>query len=146
MRFLWAVVALTACNPFKEGSISGKVESKGTLGDWVLETGPCQSGQRENFFGAVAFGPEGSGIAIKVVKDPTKGWAAVINKPETCKSGAAACKAVTVTGDGCAKFDIVVEPTNTTVNDIKVVEGKLDIECVDGNNSIKGTLNLSYCH
>ena len=150
MKLAWGVLlVLAACNPFKSGSIEGKVESKGAAGNWVLTSGNCQSGQREAYFGAVAFGPEGSGVAIKLVKDATKGWSLVVNKADTCKAGPekSDCRAIVLTADNCTKIDVDVSNTNTTINDVKVVDGKLDIDCSDGpDNSIKGKLTLSYCH
>jgi hypothetical protein len=146
MKLALVMVMLAACNPFKEGSISGKVESKGLLGDWVLDSGKCHSGQRENYFGAIAWGPEGSGIAIKLVKDPTKGWIAMVNDAKTCKTGGSDCKALHFTAESCAKLKVAIEPTNTTINDIKVVEGFVELDCVEGANSLKGRLDLTYCH
>lgn len=141
-------LVLAACNPFKEGSVAGRIESKGTaMGSWVLDKGSCFSGQREQYFGAIAHGPEGSGVAIKLVKDSIKGWSAVVNVPDTCKQAAADCKAIVLTAADCTKLDVEISPTNTTVNDIKVVEGRLVADCADTNgNSLKGELTLSYCH
>lgn len=146
------VLALAGCDSFKEifkdGTITGKVESKGELGDWVLDKGLCYSGERENYFGAIAYGPKDSGVAIKMVKDPVKGWSVSVNKADTCANAAekSACKAHVFTGEGCKKLEADVTTTNTTINNVKVVNGKLTIDCEAGASSIKGDLTLTYCH
>lgn len=152
MKLAWGLVGmlvmLAGCSVFKDGTVAGRVESKGSMGNWVLESGACFSGQRESFFGAVAQGPEGSGIAIKLVKDGVKGWTAVVNQPDTCKTGAekSKCMATVLAADQCKTLDVELANTNTTVNNIRVIEGKLDIDCSSGNDSIKGSLTLTHCH
>jgi hypothetical protein len=149
MKLALGMLLLVACNPFKSGSIEGQLESKGAAGNWVLSSGSCNSGQREAYFGAIAFGAEGTGVAVKLVKDPTKGWSVIVNKADTCKAGPekADCRAIVLTADNCTKFDVDVTNTNTTINDIKVVDGKLELDCSDGpDNTIKGKLTLNYCH
>jgi hypothetical protein len=139
---------VAACNPFKEGTVTGHVESKGAMGSWSLDTGTCQSGEREHYMGAIAFGPEGSGVAIKVVKDAVKGWTAVVNRADTCKAGVekSECKAIVLAESDCTKLAVDVHPTNTTINDIKVVEGSVELDCASGNDSLKGRMVFDYCH
>jgi hypothetical protein len=146
MRVCLTFLLLCGCSVFKDGTASGRVESKGELGAWTLEQGKCFSGQRENYFGAIAYGPDGSGIAIKLVKDSVKGWQAVVNQPETCKGAASACKAVVLPASACKTLDVTLETTNTTVNDVKVIEGKATFDCESGNDSLKGSLVFDHCH
>jgi hypothetical protein len=148
MRFAYCLLALAACNVFKDGTVSGRVESKGDAGTWVLEKGACYSGQRESYFGAIAHGPEGSGVAIKFVKDSLKGWTAVINKADTCKAGVekSECKAIVLSANECKTLDVDLATTNTTVNDVRVVEGKATIDCASDTGSIKGELIFTHCH
>jgi len=144
--------ALAGCNTikemFKDGTITGKIESKGELGNWVLDKGLCFSGQRENYFGAIAVGPDKSGVAIKLVKDPVKGWSAIVNEAPSCAGAAekAACKARVFTPETCKKLEADVTTTNTTVNDVKVVNGRIAIDCEAGTSSVRGELTLTYCH
>ena len=51
LRFSPILLLLAACNPFREGTMNGKVEAKGDIGNWVVEQGTCYSGQREQYFG-----------------------------------------------------------------------------------------------
>jgi hypothetical protein len=143
------VTCNVGCNAFRDGTASGWVEAKGTAGAWVFEKGKCFSGQREQYFGLIALGPEGSGQAIKLVKDGIRGWSAVINRPETCKGGGAEkpdCRAVMLTAESCTTLDVDVRNTSMTVNDIRVVEGSLTIDCSNETGSIRGKLTFDHCH
>jgi len=146
------VLALAGCDAvkemFKPGTITGKVESKGELGDWTLDKGLCFSGEKENYYGAVARGPDNTGIGIKMVKDPTKGWSVLVNNATSCVKPASPsdCKAIIFTAEGCKKLEADVETTNMTVNGVKVVHGKLAIDCEAGTSSVKGELKLTHCH
>ena len=145
------VVALAGCENlakdiFKGGSVAGKLESKGSLGDWTLEKGTCYSGEREKYFGALAHGPKGSKTAVKMVKDPVKGWSVLVVNPSTCNEDLTSCQGHTFTLEECKKLDVIVETRNLSVNDIKVVDGKLSMDCESGATSVRGELNFDYCH
>jgi hypothetical protein len=155
MRMLACLVAMAGCSGmFRDGSATGHVESKGETGAWTLDTGKCYSGQREQYFGAIAYGPENSGIAIKLVKDSIKGWTAIVNMSDTCKATAEktdkGCRAIILGSDNCKTLDIDIRTTNTTVNDIKVVEGTATLDCAkdadDEHYAVKSKITLDYCH
>ncbi len=143
-----ALIASVGCNPFRSGSVKGHVEAKGELGNWVLEKGNCYSGQREQYFGVIGFGPDGSGIAIKLVKDGVRGWTAIVNQASSCRNEAekGGCKAVVFAPNDCTTFDVDVTRTNTTVNDIRALDGTLHIECSNDTSSVKGNLTFDHCH
>jgi len=145
---VFAVAALAACNPFRDGTVTGRVEGKGAIGSWVLDKGTCYSGQREQYFGAIGYGPDGSGIAIKLVKDGVRGWTAVVNQADTCKNEAekGGCRAMVFAPGDCATLDIDVNNTNTTINDIRAVDGTLRIDCSNDTSSVKGQLTFDRCH
>jgi hypothetical protein len=147
-RFAVLLVLVAGCNPFREGTVSGRVESRGEAGTWVLEQGTCYSGQREQYQGVIGIGPDGTGIAIKLVKDSVRGWTAVINQAETCTSSVerARCKAVVLNTTNCTTLDVDLEHTNTTINEIRVVDAKLRIDCASETSSIKGHLVFERCH
>ena len=146
---LGCVLLLAACNPFKSGEVNGRIEASGSeTGNWVLEKGACASGQREGYHGVIGYGPDGSGVAIKLVKDAVRGWTAVVNKADSCKTQVekSACKAIILAPSDCTTLEVEVGPTNTTINDVKVVEGTLKIDCTIATSTIKGQLTFSYCH
>jgi len=144
----WLFLVLVACNPFKDGTVAGKIESKGDAGDWVLTEGTCYAGQREQYHGMIAVGPGGTGIAIKLVKDAVRGWTALINNAVGCKTELekGGCKAIALTANECSTLEVEHATTNTTINDIRAVEGKLRIDCRIGASSIKGELVFDRCH
>ncbi len=148
MKFsLLIVMALAACNPFKDGQATGRLESTGLTGTWVLEKAACFSGERERYFGVVATAP--GGIGIKLVKDSIKGWTAVINKADECKDAPAesgSCHAIVLRPEDCNTLAISIENTHTTINSIKVVEGSMTIDCKSGDSSLKGQLTFEGCH
>ncbi|MBS1118023.1 MAG: hypothetical protein H6Q90_251 [Deltaproteobacteria bacterium] len=142
------VVGLAACNPFRAGEVNGRVESTGDTGAWVMEKGTCYSGQREQYFGALALGPEGTGIGIKLVKDSVRGWTAVVNIAGECKQVAehGNCRAIAFSPAECTTLDVDLANNNTTINDIREIEGKLQIDCKTETASVKGQLIFDRCH
>lgn len=141
------VVSLSSCKAFRTGTVEGKLEATGGE-TWTLTKGECYSGQRENYFGVIGFGAKESGIAVKIAKDPIKGWAAIVNIPETCASQveSGGCKARVLTADGCDVLQAAVSRTNTTVNDIRVLEGSLQLDCKVDDVHLKGKLTFDNCH
>ncbi len=148
MRLVVIVLGLAACNPFRNGELKGRVEGTGDVGTWVLEQGTCYSGQREQFHGVMGLGPEGTGIGVKLVKDGVRGWTAVINRADDCKAAVekTGCRGVVFSPESCTTLEVDIEPTNTTINNIKSVEGGLRIDCKTATASIKGQLTFERCH
>jgi hypothetical protein len=147
LRLAALLVTIAACNPFREGTVNGALESKGEAGTWVLQQGTCYSGQREQYHGVIGIGPDGSGIAVKLVKDGVRGWTAIINQADQCKTSAEkGCKAIVLSATNCTKLDVDLAQTNTTINDIRVVDAKLTMDCTSGGSSIKGHLAFDRCH
>jgi hypothetical protein len=122
------------------------MEASGKLGTWTLDGGTCFSGQREQYFGAVAHGPDKSGIAVKVVKDPLKGWRAMVNEAPTCADDKPDCKAMIMTAAECTTFDIDIENTHTTINNIIEVDGHANLDCKTTDYELHGKLVFDGCH
>jgi len=147
MRTVW-LLALIACNPFREGSVSGRVDGKGGVGTWTFEQGTCYSGQREQYFGVIGYGPDGSGVAIKLVKDGVRGWTAIVNQADNCKAEVenGGCRATVFAPNDCTMLDVDIRDTSTTINDIRAVDGTAKIDCSNEGGAIKGTLAFDRCH
>jgi hypothetical protein len=145
IAILAALATLTAC---KDGQATGHLEAKGVLGDWTLESGKCYSGQRQQYYGAIAYGADDTGIAVKLVKDPIEGWTVVVNQAPTCAKQAEAggCKAKVVARNDCKTFDVAVSNTNTTINNIKEVEGHANLDCTTADYELHGKLAFDSCH
>jgi hypothetical protein len=142
------LLLLVACNPFREGTVTGKIEATGEVGTWTLTQGACFSGQREQYHGMIAYGPDGSGISIKLAKDPVRDWSAIVNQADTCKSEVekGGCRAIVLQSNHCTTLDVDHKTTSTTINDVRVIDGKLRIDCSNGTSSIKGELVFDRCH
>jgi len=66
-------------------------------------------------------------VVIRVVMDPVRGTLVGVQKKDSCKGSR--CEYVMFDRQECPVFDVAVENTNTTVNDIRVVEGHLRLDC-----------------
>ncbi|MCX5747400.1 MAG: hypothetical protein NT062_33465 [Proteobacteria bacterium] len=148
MMRLLAIGALATigCSAFNDGALAGRLESTGAAGTWVLDKGTCFSGEREQYFGLVAHAAGDTGAAVKIVKDQIRGWTAVVNVAATCKQGATDCKAIVLAADTCTTFRADATTTSTTVNDVRVVDGMLELDCAVEDGAIKGRLTFTYCH
>lgn len=117
----------------------------GTANVTTKESGPfsitpdsCYSGQREAYFGVQLEDSKG-GTMMRLVKDPVKGYTAVIRLPNSDK-------ALTVTPEACAKFDVHIETQSSTINNIRNIKGRANIDCASGDNSLKADLTFENCH
>lgn len=145
---LAVLIPLGGCKACDDGTVTGTLSATGDSETWTFTKGKCYSGQRENYFGVIGFGPEGSGVAVKLVKDQLEGWAAVVNIPSTCATQAESggCKAHVLKAAGCDVFEVSVERTNTTVNDIRLLDGRVRLDCAVEGVRIKGGLVFDGCH
>jgi len=130
--------------------VKGSFTAKGKpLGDFVLKPDICGSGQERGYFGVVLMpGEETKGArgAIKLVRDPVKGWLVQVQLPGSCKNGQ--CRSVTFDREECSQYDIAVRKSNTTVNDVRLLEGHLRLECTfkgKGKGTASAQLEFSGC-
>lgn len=135
MLGLVCVALVAACS----NNLTGTADVK------TLESGPfslapdtCYSGEREAYFG-VQLEDKKSGSMMRLVKDPVKGYTAVVRLPKSDK-------ALTVTPEGCAKFDVHIETQSSTINNIRNIKGRADIDCISGENSLRANLTFENCH
>jgi hypothetical protein len=126
-----------------EGSISGRLESTGTTGKWVLDHGVCFSGERDGYFGARVDAREDNGVVVKFVKDPIKGWAVIANMADTCKSDGGHCLAKIFTKADCSTYqiDLKLDPTRKS----QFFDGNVAIDCSVEGAHVFGKLALSAC-
>lgn len=99
------------------------------LGDFEFTPTQCKSGEHQSFFGVVLLGEDTSAGGLKLVKDPRDGDFIQIEVPGSCDVGGDNCKVVTIDPDHCKRFDVDIRTTNTTVNDIRLLDGKLQLAC-----------------
>ena len=133
------LLALVAAGCFSS-KVTGSVSSKGgALGTFTLSPTKCESGQHWQFFGAAFFVAGDTDSKVELVQDPVRGWFVKVAIPDT--------KKMEVLGDeACKVLDVDVHQTNTTINDIRVVEGSAKFDCTtDGESRVKGELTFSGC-
>lgn len=111
------------------------------LGELTLTPVKCKSGQREGFHGVMLLDGDGK-VVIRMVMDPVRGYLVGVQKQDSCKGFQ--CEYVMFGREDCPLFDAAVENTNTTVNDIRVVEGHLKLDCrfKDTGGTVKADLKF----
>lgn len=138
LRRLFPLVSL-ALAAGCSNNLTGSADVKTTeSGPFSITPDSCYSGEREAFFG-VQLEDAKSGTMMRLVKDPVKGYTAVVRLPKSDK-------AISVTPDGCAKFDVDIERQSSRINNIRNVKGRAEIDCVDGDNSLKANITFENCH
>jgi hypothetical protein len=157
----WAVFGITAAvmgviflfNQFSgSGSAKGEIHSRGKpFGDYVLTATNCFSGERESFFGAwVTPKLEDLGDrqaakgGLKLVKGHTGEWEVYVESPLECESFK--CKIRPLNAEHCRVFEVEVRNTNTTVNDMRVREGRAKLDCTfPEGGSLSANLAFDGC-
>jgi len=131
---IWvALLYFVTQGPSSCSSTEGKLVASGeALGDFTLTPTQCRSGEHEQFFGVYLLPEANNKGGVKIVKDPTSGYRVTIEKPGSCKEDV--CEVVEVTADGCETFKVRVVPTSTYVNDIRLLDGSLHLDC-DGDKA-----------
>jgi hypothetical protein len=117
------------------GSVEGQIVSVGKPhGDYTLVPTSCFSGEHESFFGVWVTpdlqsvdGRQGFKGGLKIVKAHTGEWQLFVESPEECDG--LQCKIRPLDTSSCKVFDVSVENTNTTINDIRVRAGHATLDC-----------------
>jgi hypothetical protein len=101
---------------------SGEVEVVNSAeGSWKARFTTCRSGEHIGFFGVDIAG-EHDRIALRVARDPVKGLNVLVRS-------ATSDKAIALTNDNCKGLVANVRRTNTTVNDIRLLDGDVSLDC-----------------
>ncbi len=112
--------------------VSGRLS--GGSGKAALEFVPdaCTSGQRDGFSG-VTLTQAASTSVVRVVNDPVKGQLLVVARPGRDNQ--------VLDGQGCQRFELGTKRTDTNVNEIWLVDGRVDIQCAE----LSGSVSFSSC-
>lgn len=125
LTIVLASCSLFACSNELKGEIS--VDGK----SFVLDS--CRSGQVYGFAGVEVVSKEGA--KLRLMQTPAgEGVAYYIPAGETTGVELGKCGAFTFS------------PQNSTINDVKNVEGKADLACEAAGHSVKGSFAFSNCH
>lgn len=133
----------SGCDAFGiSNEITGSVTSKGgELGDFTLSPSSCQSGEHYGFHGADFFKEGDKRSQLRFILDAVKGPVLNVTLPGTTKA------LVFTTGE-CPSLAGDVQRQNSTVNNIRNVQGSVKFECkhTGGKGLVKGELTFKNCH
>jgi hypothetical protein len=115
-------------------TVSGRLDAGGALGAWAFEPDDCTSGQREGFGGVVLSSSKHSGRVVRVVRDPVRGSLVVVADNAHPNQ--------VVSNESCSMFQVDVERTNTNINDIWAVDGRVTLKCKE----LSGSVVFEGCH
>lgn len=113
--------------------VSGRLQAKAGLGSWAFSPDDCSSGQREGFSGVVLTAPDQQRV-IRALKDPIRGNLVVV--------ASAGQPNHVLSSDSCRRFEVNLDRTNTSINDIWVMDGSLVLECAE----LSGSVTFEGCH
>jgi len=122
---LFALVAWAGCT----NKLSGELVIDGE----TFELDGCRSGQVYGFSGVELRGT--SGARLRLVQTPTGQGRAILM---------AAGAADGVDLGECGPFS--VSQQNSTINDVKNVEGAATLSCTGAGHTVKGTVAFANCH
>jgi hypothetical protein len=128
------------------GEVKGEIRGSGPLvGDFTFKPDACGSGQSDGFLGVFLGAVDRSDARVKVFKDPLYGEVVLLQVPDSCDGPR--CKQVILKGESCAEFAVRIEKTNTTINDVRVLDGELHLECaLASGDKISGDVRFEGCH
>jgi hypothetical protein len=112
-------------------SVEGRFVAQGApLGTFTFVPAQCKSGQRMQIHGAVLVGKGPTEGGVMVFEDPTKGKLVKVELPGSCKPpDYEICTEVILDPKACSTYKVQIVRTNTTVNDIRLMDGKLALDC-----------------
>jgi DNA-directed RNA polymerase subunit RPC12/RpoP len=121
--------------------VLGNSEARGTLegsvdgAPFTFVSASCESGQRAGIVGVELSQEEGERV-VRLVRDPVRGDLAII------APSSEAAPSLVIEGKSCKRFVLDVHGTSTTINDIRVVEGRADLDC----EGLSGSVEFEGCH
>jgi len=129
-------------------SVEGKLVSTGQpMGNFTFVPAQCRSGERVNEYGAILVGEGPQDGGIMVIRDAKDGDIVKVEVPGSCKPpDHEVCTEVTIDPKDCKVFKVSIRRTNTTVNDIRLMDGSLELDCkLDQGGTVKAKLDFENC-
>jgi len=140
------IVAMVAFGVFDEGVVTGELRGSGPLlGEVAFQADACRSGQPDGFQGVYVGATGRSDARLKAFEDPIHGSLVLLQVPGSCEGPR--CKQVLLTAETCTQFAVRIRKTNTTINEVRVLDGELSLECaLASGDRIAGELRFEGCH
>ena len=129
-------------------SVEGDLISKGDpVGNFTFMPHMCRSGQHMQFFGALILGKGQQDGAVVVIEDPVKGGIVKIEVPGSCEPpDYEKCKEVIIEPSACSVYSMSVKKTSTMVNEIRLVDGSLKLNCAfRGGGTVMADMVFKNC-
>lgn len=125
---------IKGCTPKVSGEFSAGPKS--ALGKWSFVPNTCNSGQRQGFFGVWLFreGDKKNGVRVA--------YGAAGEPVVSIKIPGSDNKAMVLRS--CKVLQVSVLRTNTTVNNIRLLKGSVEIDCPEAD--VKGKATFDNCH
>ena len=107
----------------------------------------CASLQPYGRFGANLHGKGENDGGVYVTVDPVKGSSVDVEIPGSCKNeGGTSCTVFSVPRERCTVFEATVQNTGTVVNDVRLVEGHLKLDCaLEDGTTVRGEVHFGGC-
>jgi hypothetical protein len=129
------------------GSAEGSVQVTGPRGDFSFAPTGCASMQPWGRFGANLHGDGPNDGAVYVTLDHATGSRVDLEIPGSCRNANGTdCDVFTVPRDRCTLYEALVERTGTTVNDVRLVKGRVRLDCeLDDGTVVRGDISFNGC-
>lgn len=130
------------------GAPEGSVHvSGGPHPAFTLTPGECESMQPYGRMGANLHGNRHNQGAIYATVDPLDGTRLDIEVPNSCHNASGTdCTVFRVDRQHCTRFDVSVEPTNTSVNRVPLVRGHVRVDCtLEDETRVVGEVAFDDC-
>ncbi len=138
LAFLGPVIIAVAVGIFffaGSSTLEGSLTAKPELGGWVLSPDDCSSGQRQGFHGVELRSSADPSRRVRLVRDAVRGDSVVVEESSPSRR--------TVLGpERCARFGLAIQQTNTSINDVWVMEGNASLDC----DVLSGHVTFAGCH
>lgn len=130
------------------GSSEGRmVVSGGPHGEWTFVTTGCASMQPYGRMGANLHAEGHNDGAVYVSLDHVEGHRVELEVPGSCQNAdGTECTVFRVPREQCSTFDVSLDYNGVTVNDVRLVEGHVQLSCaLEDGTHIEGRIDFDGC-
>jgi len=130
------------------GSAEGQMRvTASPHGEWTFVTTGCASMQPYGMMGANLHADGHNDGAVYVPLDQPEGGTGEFEVPGSCQnSDGTDCTVFRVPRAQCQTFDVTLDYSGTTVNDVRLVEGHVRLSCsLEDGTQIEGAIEFSGC-
>ncbi len=116
-------------------------------GQWTFIPTGCASMQPYGPMGANLHGDGPNDGAVYVTLDHASGHKVELEVPGSCQNADGTdCTVFQVPRDQCQTFEVTVDYTNTTVNDVRLVQGHVRLDCtLEDGTRVQGGIEFDGC-